>query len=199
MQTQTDPKSQRLFENDFLESLTHVHHTTPHFLYIPVIILSIFFGFKMGAASEIGGAGLVLLGFFNWTLFEYWMHRLLFHYKPKSKMGERFVYLFHGIHHDFPNEKDRLVMPTVTSIGIGLAVFLIHYGLAGPKGLFLYAGFLIGYLYYEYVHYSVHNSKLKIGWTEWQRKNHLKHHFQDSKNRFGVSTPMWDVVFGTDK
>ncbi|MDP2599571.1 MAG: sterol desaturase family protein [Deltaproteobacteria bacterium] len=194
---QASQKSSRLFENDFLESLTHVHHNTPLFLYTPVIVLSIFFGFKMTAASVAGGVGLIVFGFLNWTLFEYWMHRFLFHYQPKTKMGERFVYLFHGIHHDFPNEKDRLVMPTLTSIAIGLVVFALHYGLAGPKGLFLYAGFLVGYLYYEFVHYAVHNRKIKFGWTEWQRKNHLKHHFQDSENRFGVSTPLWDYVFRT--
>lgn len=190
-------KSSRLFENDFLEWLTHVNHKTPHVIYPPVIAACLYYAARGTSFSWPAIAVFFVLGFLEWTFFEYLMHRFLFHYNPNTQFGKRMAYLFHGIHHDFPGEVDRLVMPTVTSIVLSTILCLVHYLCFGPAGLILFAGFLFGYLYYEFVHYSVHNSKIKIGWSDWQRKNHLKHHFQDPENRFGVSTPLWDYVFGT--
>ncbi len=194
----TEAKSSRLFQNDLVERLTHVHHNTPFFIYIPIIafiLLAAIGKWELSPGSIIGG---FLLGLFNWSWFEYGLHRFVFHYEPKTDWGKRFHYLFHGIHHDFPNEKDRLVMPLVPSIGISVVVFSIHYGLGGIVGLLFYAGFLAGYLYYEFVHYSVHHKK-KAGlvWFDAQRKDHLTHHFKDAENRFGVTSPLWDFVFGT--
>lgn len=195
----TETKSSRLFQNVFLEKLTHVHHNTPLFLFIPAIVGSLFFARGFGLSASFLLLGL-LGGLLNWTLFEYFLHRFVFHYEPKSSWGKRFHYLFHGIHHDFPNEKDRLVMPPVTSIPIAILLFGLHMGLLRAYGLPLYAGFLAGYLYYEFVHYSVHHKK-KNGLTffETQRKNHLTHHFKDASNRFGVTSPFWDHVFGTHR
>lgn len=198
MEIQTS--SSRLFQNDFLERLTHVHHNTPLFIYIPVILVvlaSAYFYSKVTLSWLVGG---FVWGILNWTLFEYFLHRFVFHYEPKTDWGKRFHYLFHGIHHDFPEQKDRLVMPPVSSIPISAAVFGLHYLLLGSAGFPLYAGFTAGYLYYEFVHYSVHHKK-KSGWTwnDTQRKNHLTHHFKDADNRFGVTSPLWDFVFGTEK
>lgn len=194
----TEARSSRLFESDFWERLTHVHHNTPFFIYLPVIALILAvakLNLEVSTTWIVGGTA---LGIFNWTWFEYVLHRFVFHYEPKSDWGRRFHYLFHGIHHDFPNEKDRLVMPVVPSLGISAVVFSLHYGFLGALGLPLYAGFVVGYLYYEFVHYSVHHKK-KVGllWSDAQRCDHLTHHFKSADNRFGVTSPLWDFVFGT--
>lgn len=196
----TEAKSSRLFQNNLLERLTHVHHNTPLFIYVPVILLALFYAKLEMEVTNLGllaGAGIGLL---NWTLFEYGLHRFVFHYEPKSAWGKRFHYLFHGIHHDFPNEKDRLVMPPAGSIPISAVVFTLHLLFFSTFGLPMVAGFLAGYLYYEFVHYSVHHKK-KTGWLwkERQRRDHLTHHFKDAENRFGVTSPLWDIVFGTEK
>lgn len=196
----TQVNSSRLFQNALLERLTHVHHNTPFFIYIPIIIAVLalaYFSLQVTALWLVGGFG---IGILSWTLFEYGLHRFVFHYEPKTDWGKRFHYLFHGIHHDFPTEKDRLVMPPVSSIPISFVVFGLHYLLVGATGFPLYAGFLAGYLYYEFVHYSVHHKKkTSLLWSESQRRDHLTHHFKDAGNRFGVTSPLWDFVFGTQK
>lgn len=191
-------KSTRLFESNFLERLTHVHHNTPLFIFVPVIVATTIyslFGAHLPSATVLG---LLAYGLLNWTFFEYILHRYVFHYEPKSNFGKRIAYLFHGVHHDFPGEADRLVMPPVSSIPLAAAVFGINYALAGEASFPMFAGFLIGYLYYEFVHYSVHHKKkTTLGWSEPQRKNHLQHHFKDHTLRFGVTSPLWDFIFGT--
>lgn len=191
-------KSSRLFQSDFWERFTHVHHNTPFLIYVPLIGLSLFYAAGKPEATLWGLTGGFFLGLFNWTWFEYLLHRFIFHYEPKTAWGRRFHYLFHGIHHDFPGEKDRLVMPPLAGLMIAVPVFGLHYGLLGLAGFPLFAGFLAGYLYYEFVHYSVHHKRKKgLAWSDHQRKNHLNHHFKDAGRRFGVSSPLWDFVFGT--
>ena len=117
--------------------------------------------------------------------------------KPKSKAGQRIAYLVHYVHHDHPNEWDRLVMPPIESVPASALIFLIHLLLLGNFGLPLFAGFLTGYLYYDFVHFSVHFPEQKVGWAAWQRRNHMQHHFKDEKRNFGVSSPLWDYIFRT--
>lgn len=195
-----EAKSTRLFESDFWERLTHVHYHTPLFIYLPVLIATLHYSLsvlKLSTAWIVGGA---LIGLLIWTLFEYMLHRFVFHFEPKSPWGQKLHYLFHGIHHDFPSEADRLVMPPTGSLPIATLVFSLHYLLGGWMSLPFFFGFLVGYLYYEFVHYSVHHKKkILLGWTEDQRRNHLLHHFKDHTNRFGVTSPLWDYIFGTYK
>lgn len=195
---ETQAKSSRLFQNPLLERLTHVHHNTPFFLYIPIMVGVLLYGCLAAGLSLGWVLGGFLLGLFNWTWFEYGLHRFVFHYEPKSAWGKKLAYLFHGIHHDFPMEKDRLVMPPLASLMIATPLFTLHYGLFGAGGLSPFVGFLAGYLYYELVHYSVHHKKTTDwSWNNTQRKNHLNHHFKDADHRFGVTSPLWDLVFGT--
>lgn len=200
MEAQTEATSTRLFENNFLERLTHVHHNTPFFFFVPMIAASLWislFALNLGAKAVAGG---FLFGLLFWTFFEYMLHRFVFHYEPKTNFGKKAAYLFHGVHHDFPGEADRLVMPPAGSLPIAAAVFGLNYLLVGNWAFPLFAGFNIGYLYYEFIHYSVHHKK-KPGpaWGEPQRRHHLRHHFKDHTRRFGVSSPLWDFVFGTYK
>jgi len=194
----SDIKSSRLFQNDFLESLTHVHHNTPFFIYMPTIVALLATSILVKGFSLSLVAGMGLAGLLFWTLFEYLLHRFVFHYEPSSAWGKKIAYLFHGIHHDCPDEKDRLVMPTATSVPIASAMFVFFYGLLGIFSFPAFAGFMSGYLYYEFVHYSVHHKK-KRGWlwNDRQRKEHLTHHFKDADHCFGVTSPLWDFVFGT--
>lgn len=193
-------QSARLFKSDFWERLTHVDYRTPMFIYIPIIGVSLYFSifmFGFGWALMVGG---LIAGLLVWTLTEYVFHRFLFHFKPTSGFGKKLVYLFHGVHHDFPQEADRLVMPPTSSLPIAAFMFLLHYATAGWAALPVYTGFLCGYLYYEFVHYSVHFKRRKpLGWTEKQRKNHFLHHFRDPTDRYGVTSPLWDFIFGTYK
>jgi sterol desaturase/sphingolipid hydroxylase (fatty acid hydroxylase superfamily) len=133
-----------------------------------------------------------------WTLTEYWLHRKFFHWEPDNAIGRRMHFIIHGVHHDHPNDKLRLVMPPGASIPLAALFFGLFYLVFGlPTGLPLFAGFLIGYLVYDYTHYYVHHFVPKSDLGKRLREQHMRHHFQDHRYGFGVSSPLWDVVFRT--
>ena len=108
--------------------------------------------------------GLVLAGLALWTLSEYWLHRKLFHWDPDHPIGHRIHFIIHGVHHDHPNDKMRLVMPPGASIPLAalfFGAFWLVFGL--PTAYPLFAGFLIGYLVYDYTHYYLHHFVPQVG------------------------------------
>jgi dihydroceramide fatty acyl 2-hydroxylase len=189
--------SPRLFENALLDKLSRVHWTVPLFVYTPVIALLTTLGFQgSGAALAVGG---MALGYLIWTLIEYFGHRYLFHWQIPGAFGARLHFLIHGVHHDHPNDPLRLVMPILLSGPIMLIAYGVVLALFGfPLGYSVLAGFVLGYLAYDMVHFYTHHAepKSRIGLT--LRRLHLLHHFRDHDRGFGVSAPWWDYVFGTN-
>lgn len=196
MQPETKHESIRLFENDVMESLTHVHPIVPLLLWTPVAAILIWQGV---AAPEIGGWGLIGLAFAGllvWTLTEYVLHRFLFHYPARSELGKWLVFLFHGNHHHDPKDKTRLVMPPTGAIIILFFLYLL-FGLMIPDPWLLpFCGFfIIGYLIYDYIHYATHHFPMRNPVAKSLKHYHLKHHFSGESGRYGVSSPLWDLVF----
>lgn len=183
----------RLFENPIMESLTHVHPVFPILLWSPVLIYIFAYYFAWNRLS------LALGGILVWTLTEYIFHRFFFHFKAKSKLGKRMVYLFHGIHHDDPDDASRLVMPPIPSLILASIVYGLFFLILGKELTPLFfAFFIIGYLLYDYLHYFIHHIPLKYTWFKKLRKNHLYHHTH-SNEVFGVSSQLWDVIFNTNR
>ncbi len=188
-------ESPRLFQSDVLELFTRVHWSVPILLYGPVII------YFLTRSPEVGtgkAAFLFLGGVLFWTFTEYMLHRFVFHYQPSSRWGQRLHFLAHGIHHDYPNDSTRLVMPP--SVSIPLAI--LFYGLFAVlmPATFLpvfYAGFLFGYVCYDSIHYAAHHAPMNGKLGRLVKQHHLRHHYMDGERGFGVSTPLWDHVFGT--
>src|SRR5262249_16953897 len=118
-----------------------------------------------------------------------------FHYKAKGESSKKFFYLIHGIHHDYPNDSKRLVMPPVVSLPIALPLILFSWG--NPVAEILVAGFGFGYLSYDMIHYAVHHFSLKGSIATSLKQYHLRHHFQDAERGFGVSSALWDSFLGT--
>ncbi|MGK2932638.1 MAG: sterol desaturase family protein [Solirubrobacterales bacterium] len=169
----------------------------PAVIFIPIIGVMYYLAIDAGS-SALAVAGLSVAGLVIWTLSEYWLHRLLFHWHPKIKGGDQLHFIIHGVHHDHPNDRMRLVMPPAVGLplaAIFFAAFVLVFG--SPAGYISFAGFLIGYLVYDYTHYYVHHfvPKSKIG--KKVREHHMRHHFQDGSYGYGVSSPLWDHVFRT--
>ena len=186
-----------LFDNSFLNFFSRVHPAVPAVIFIPIIGVMYYLAIDAGS-SALAIAGLSVTGLVIWTLSEYWLHRLLFHWHPKFKGGDQLNFIIHGVHHDHPNDRMRLVMPPAVGLPLAavfLAAFVLLFGT--PAGFIGFAGFLIGYLIYDYTHYYVHHfvPKSKIG--KRVREHHMRHHFQDHRFGYGVSSPMWDYVFRT--
>jgi sterol desaturase/sphingolipid hydroxylase (fatty acid hydroxylase superfamily) len=186
-----------LFESEFLNFFSRVHPSIPALVFVPVIAMMEWLGADRGyvvwelALYSLAGAAI-------WTLTEYWLHRLLFHWEPDNAFGHRMHFIIHGIHHDHPNDKLRLVMPPAVSIPLAalfLGLFVLIFGT--PLAFPVFAGFIAGYLVYDYTHYYVHHAVPKSKFGKRLREHHMRHHFQDHRYGYGVSSPAWDAVFRT--
>ena len=200
-----DEEPIRLFKSDFLEFFTHIHPVTVLVLFVPVVLFFLDRGFEnLGAWGGLGALTLVFgTGIVVWTLTEYVMHRYVFHYEPRGKFLQRVWFLIHGVHHEQPQCKTRLVMPPILSIPLALGFYAFFYfavgmALARPHWVApLYAGFVTGYLLYDMLHYAEHHLPMNQGALKYLKRYHLLHHFKTPDDRFGVSSPLWDVIFGT--
>ncbi len=134
--------------------------------------------------------------FFSWTLAEYLMHRFLYHDIKDANYNNGIHYLFHGIHHEFPNDDGRIVLPPVPSILIASIFFGIFYLIFRDDAFAFAPGFILGYLVYINIHWMVHKYPSPNRFNFWWRHHNI-HHFQQHDKAFGVSTPIWDYVFRT--
>jgi sterol desaturase/sphingolipid hydroxylase (fatty acid hydroxylase superfamily) len=189
----------RMFDNDLLEFLSRVHPSVPVILYLPIIFYLLYIA---AVTPEVSNTGILLLIFFGivvWTLTEYTLHRFIFHYEPKSKFGEKIHFIFHGVHHDYPSDSRRLVMPPSVSIPLAVMFYILFYYLLGADFVApFFVGFLTGYLFYDMTHYAVHHFNIRNKFWLKIKKHHMRHHYQNSRRGFGVSSPVWDDVLGTN-
>jgi len=169
----------------------------PALIYGPILVAAIIHGASLGL-SALAVIGLVLAGLAFWTLSEYWLHRTLFHWESDHPIGKRIQFIIHGVHHDHPNDKMRLVMPPAASLPLAALFFGAFYLVLGSPAVFpFFGGFLMGYLSYDYTHYYLHHFVPKSKLGKKLREQHMRHHFQDHRFGYGVSSPLWDWVFGT--
>jgi sterol desaturase/sphingolipid hydroxylase (fatty acid hydroxylase superfamily) len=185
----------RLFKNPVLEYFSHIHPATPLVVYLPVIAVSLYFGIPGNNFLYI--ILTFLLGIFLWTLLEYVMHRFAFHSNPKSDIGKKIDFLMHGVHHAYPRDGTRLVMPLIVSAPLAVIFYFLFKAVFGKYYLITFAGLVLGYVCYDSIHYATHHFPMKKGLGKWLKEYHLKHHYVDSTTAYGVSNPLWDYVFGT--
>ncbi len=197
----------RVFKSDILEAFTHVHWITVPLLWIPVVLVCLVIAAVSYVNARSGVPWHILAGFVLglvvWTFVEYCAHRFIFHLRPRTPWQERLVYLLHGIHHQQPHCKTRLVLPPLVSIPMAVLFFgLFHlvFALLLSASLWLlpvFAGFVSGYIAYDIIHYVTHHTPVQGRAWKYLKKHHMLHHFKTPNARYGVSTPFWDYVFGT--
>jgi len=187
-----------MFENDLLERFSRIHPATPFVVWVPVAALVMGHAvLRRGTTAPVAVAAF-LGGMFAWTLAEYFLHKYVFHWENDTAWGKRVHFLLHGVHHEFPSDKDRLVMPLLTSAPLALIFYLLFVALLrGAVGEPFFAGFVVGYLFYDGSHYYVHHFVPTTRWGKLLRRHHMTHHFADHDGGFGVSSPLWDIVFRT--
>ena len=91
------------------------------------------------------------------------------------------------------------MMPLVVTLPISAAIVLVARAAGGISALPLVAGFLHGYLLYDTVHHTIHRGANRSRIVRWLRKHHMQHHYATPDKRFGVSSPLWDLVFRTSR
>ncbi len=186
----------RMFENNFLEKLSHIHYSVPLYIFLPVIGYFFYDAFVVSQLSVLGIVGYFALGLFIWTLTEYVLHRFVFHWMPPGKIGARLHFIFHGVHHDYPSDSKRLVMvPTVSIPLSALFYFLFRFLIGATLAAPFFVGFLVGYLFYDMLHYAIHHYNFKSKFWLNIKHHHMIHHYKDMDRGYGVSSKLWDYIF----
>jgi sterol desaturase/sphingolipid hydroxylase (fatty acid hydroxylase superfamily) len=202
MEKEIVPKNKgtrQLFQNPILEKLSRTH------IAVPLTIFSLFSGallaWNITHTSLSAGTtiGLFVLGFFVFTWVEYIVHRYVFHIKPISVARAKFQYTVHGIHHEYPKDKDRLAMPPLLSVTISTILLLLFRVVMGDFAFAFLPGFLVGYAAYLGVHYMVHAFAPPKNFFRFLWINHGTHHYKNGEMIYGVSSPLWDYIYGTMK
>ncbi|MEP7252304.1 MAG: sterol desaturase family protein [Ginsengibacter sp.] len=187
----------QLFRNEYLEYLTKTHPLVIWGMYLPVIIYLPYLAVINFDFTLLHAILIFIGGIFFWTFFEYLMHRFIFHWVSESARAKKIVYLMHGNHHEFPRDRERLFMPPVPSLIISSLVFVIFYAILSESVYSFFPGFVLGYLIYGSMHYAIHAWKPPFKWMKPVWRNHHLHHYKSDSQGFGVSTHIWDKVFGT--
>lgn len=186
----------RIFQSNFLEVFTRTGPVISFFTYGGLISFYLFLSWHNEVATFWKSLPVYLFGVVLWTLVEYVMHRYVFHFINESKLVQRFHYTFHGVHHEYPRDEERVFMPPVPGILISSMYFGLFFLLAGKYAFLLTAGLITGYSIYSYIHWGIHKFNapkvLQPLWT-----HHLVHHYQQPDKAFGVTNRFWDRVFGT--
>jgi sterol desaturase/sphingolipid hydroxylase (fatty acid hydroxylase superfamily) len=192
-------ESTRMFKSAWMEVFSKVHFTVPLFIYIPVMGYFIYRALTAGI-TILGLLGFFVLGLLLWTVAEYILHRFIFHYEPTSSWGRRLHFIFHGVHHDYPRDAMRLVMPPSASIPLAFGFYFLFTLFFADKA-HLYAffpGFVAGYLVYDMMHYAMHHANFTSGWFKKIKQHHMLHHYDDMSKGYGVSSVLWDKIFHSD-
>jgi dihydroceramide fatty acyl 2-hydroxylase len=192
------PESPRMFESNLVDFFSRTHPVVVPILFLPAAGALWWHSVTRMGVGVAGSLSLAVGGFVTWTLIEYWLHRTFFHWVPETRWGERLHFLVHGVHHTWPRDKYRLVMPPAVSVSL-FWIFLCVFTLALGRTYVwaFHAGFTVGYATYDLTHYYIHHYNPKSKYGLALKKHHMLHHFKDHDSRFGVSSRFWDRIFGT--
>ncbi len=189
--------SAQLFSNPLLERLTHTHIAVPLTIFGLVSTGLIYYGITYKGFSAFTMLLLFVVGWFIFTLVEYLLHRFLYHIPANSAWKQKIAYTMHGNHHDYPKDKSRLAMPPILALALATILYFFFLLFLGNDVYGFLAGFLIGYAVYLGIHYAIHTIKAPNRFFKAVWDNHSIHHYREDDRAFGVSTTLWDHVFGT--
>lgn len=186
-----------MFDNPIMERISRTHVSIPITMFLVFAGISLYYALTDTSISLGLGLLVMLAGYIFFTFVEYMMHKHFFHMVPDTPIKDKLQYSVHGVHHDYPKDKDRLAMPPFVSAAYAATSYLLFKLILGDFAFYFLPGFLAGYASYLGVHYIVHafnppKNFFKVLWV-----NHAIHHYKDPDIAFGVSTPLWDIIFGT--
>ena len=194
--TRPQPGKPRMFDQNFFEWFSHIHPLSLVVVYVPASAFFLWYGLTSGLSAS-WSAMLFAAGWFGWTLLEYLIHRFSFHYVPRGPIGMFYAYMIHGVHHAFPEDNRRWLVPPIISASISALIGLALRASFGVNYPPIFAGGMLGYLIYDLSHYAMHRGRSRFAFFNLLRQRHLQHHYATPERWFGVSTPLWDYIFRT--
>ena len=133
------PGQPEMFDHRLLEWFTISRPRTLAAIFLPISAGAVWAGLVSGW-SPAATAPLFAAGMLLWTFTEYLMHRFLFHLTPRGRLGVVFAYLIHGVHHAFPEDRRRWLMPPVVNVPVAIVFAAVLRLLLGPAGWPVFAG-----------------------------------------------------------
>ena len=189
----------QVMKNRFIEDVFATSHPImPGVWFGPVIAYGLYATVTSESFGALAGLGMFAVGVLIWTLIEYVLHRWLFHWTPRDTFSSKMkLFMMHGYHHEFPNDKWRLVAPPLMSWPIA-AVVAAFYWMVAPTWFWpLFAGTVAGYLAYDWTHYATHHFKARTPFGKMVKRAHMIHHFKVFHLNMGISSPLWDFLLGS--
>jgi 4-hydroxysphinganine ceramide fatty acyl 2-hydroxylase len=186
-----------LFNNRFMEAITRTHISIPVVMHVCIVAAITYYALTL--FSWLTVVALFIAGTVTWTFAEYCVHRFVYHTKTTNKLWLKIQHMGHGIHHQYPRDPTRLAMPPVPAIVLGAMFFGLFWLIIGKYAIPFFPGFFFGYILYISMHYAQHVIKSPV-YPPFKRlwKYHALHHYKYPETKaFGVSTSLWDWVFGT--
>lgn len=184
-----------LLSRNLLNILSYTNVYSYYLLYGLLIV--VFFIRAFYALPVMSAFSAVIFGLWIWTLIEYCIHRFFFHLKAENKIMKIILFIFHDVHHAFPQEVSRSITPLMFSLPLAAFVFIVYSSVFGIYSDGLVAGSLLGYVIYSIVHDSTHHLPMNFPLAKQLKRHHLRHHYFDNNKNFGVTTTLWDRVFKT--
>ena len=188
-------KQIRLFRSEWLERLTII--SPVGFAVIWAILLPSIAWVGWGSTTALNAIGLFAGGLVFWSLFEYAMHRYLFHWGSDVPVVRQFVFLMHGNHHSAPNDALRNLMPPIVSIPIASSIWGLCILLFGSVGTWVFFGFIVGYVLYDLTHFACHQWAMRGRFALMLKRHHMRHHHIDQNGNYAITALFWDRVFGS--
>ncbi len=142
-------------------------------------------------------------GFLAWTLIEYAMHRHVFHWQPEGRFWRWLAAPLgppHVRHHENPTSYRGAILigqtPSLIVMGACFGLLLLAPVPTGFACMAMAAG-SVGYVLFQSIHFACHMMPMRRGYWAMIKRHHAIHHYRDETVNFGLTTPLWDWVFGT--
>jgi len=193
------PGKPKFFANSTLEIFTQCPWWVVPLIWLPVYLYTSRMAVMKHGVPLSQLLALQLQGFVLWQLLEYLIHRFLFHAHVTSYWGITVHFLFHGNHHKFPKDSDRLVFPPLPAAAIACAIHgMLLLALSAPTAMALMSGVVLGYVAYDCLHYGMHHAAHLPGPLLQELKaRHAHHHYMDADHGYGISSLLFDVLLNT--
>jgi sterol desaturase/sphingolipid hydroxylase (fatty acid hydroxylase superfamily) len=191
-------ESTTLYNNRFVEFISKSPFWAPYSMWVVVALALIGYALFSLELSLLTVITLCITGAFSWTFYEYVIHRFAYHTETNSDRFSEFQQNMHINHHHYPKDPERLAMPPIPGLILAALFFTFFYLFMGIYTFAYFPGFLLGYDMYITLHFYQHRVK-SPKYKPWKKLwlHHKAHHYSNPYSAFGVSTRLWDVVFGT--
>lgn len=196
-QNMAKTENNRRFNNSVIHMLSKANS---YFVITQIMLMAIMiiaYGIVFENMQWYKNVPFYFFGILCFSFIEYLMHRYLYHIKANTPKKVKFQYLMHGYHHDNPRDKSALAMPPLIVILYAFIAFILLYPLLHNLIYSFLPGMMTGYAAYLYIHFAIHAYKPPKNFLKHLWIHHSIHHYQQPERAFGVSSPLWDIVFNT--